>query len=224
MKNSEEETMNKKRFYICAAIIFSVSTFSTAFAASFCNQTFTFLGKTYRTFWLTEELGGDCEHSLLIQLAVNDPNVTLIKTNFKNYVDCSKFKETMAYFDVETPVELTNKNDIWKPDKGSWFIKAPDHNDGLMKKFGDHVHEGGSDGRSWHDKYKQKGFLPPQAHNTKTKILYYYRPGLYINYTISKAYYYPRSGHILIFTNQKALAVGMDTMHGFILMEIIKGK
>ena len=46
-----------------------------------------------------------------------------------------------------------------------------------------------------------------------------YPEGLYVDYQISKAYYFPGSGYILVFTHQPLIASGNDTMHGFLLFK-----
>ncbi len=63
--------------------------------------------------------------------------------------------------------------------------------------------------------------LPP-VDGVRINLVYHYPTGLYINYEINKVYYSPNFGYLLIFTRQPKLAVGLDTMHGFVILKIIK--
>jgi hypothetical protein len=78
------------------------------------------------------------------------------------------------------------------------------------------------DERSWNSKHGIQGINTPSVEGLNVRMVYYYPEGLYIDYTISKVYYFPRSGYVLVFTNQPRLASGLDTMHGFLLLKIIK--
>lgn len=216
--------MTIKNVKMYSMIIFYLFTFDYAFATTNCKQAFTFLGMTQGTnptFWITEELSAECDVTYLVQVAIHNSNATLISTEMELDGNCSRLKELMKCFVTETPVELINKNDIWKPGDESWFIKAPTFNQNHIIEFKKHISEGGNNGRSWNDERKLKGVLVPEINSVDARMIYFYPSGLYINYDISKAYYFPKSGYILIFTSQKKLAVGLDTMHGFILLRMI---
>jgi len=71
----------------------------------------------------------------------------------------------------------------------------------------------------WNEEYGLEEVLSPEFEGIKSELVYFYPEGLYINYEISKAYYFPNSGYLLVFTHQSMLASGNDTMHGFLLFK-----
>lgn len=218
----EEKIMNKKFILLCSLVVLYTFTASNTFATSNCKQSFTFLRmspETNPTFWITEKLTGECGSNYLLRVAISDPNTSLTSTEIELDVDCPRVKEVMRYsIATEEPVEFEEKEGVWKSEKNDWYIKAPDSNPKLMVDFAKHIVDGGDNGITWNNEQKSRGILIPGIHNANARTLYFYPKGLYINYVISKVYYFPASRYILIFTNQDHLAVGLDTMHGFFLL------
>ncbi|OQA00291.1 MAG: hypothetical protein BWY71_00770 [Planctomycetes bacterium ADurb.Bin412] len=60
----------------------------------------------------------------------------------------------------------------------------------------------------------------PGFDGLSARLVYFYPAGLYVNYEIDRVYYFPKSRYLLIFTRQPQKAVGLDTMHGFLLFRL----
>jgi hypothetical protein len=106
---------------------------------------------------------------------------------------------------------------LWYFPGASWTIRAPvtsyDYKTEWKKEFKQYS----SCENQWNEEYGSEEVLSPEFAGIKGELVYFYPEGLYIEYEIAKAYYFARSGYILVFTQQPALASGDDTMHGFLL-------
>ncbi len=194
-------------------------------ATTNCDQAFTFLARSKGNnpvFWIAEDVGEECFVSYLLLVTISPSKATLISIDLRNFGDWDWLKEGTEHLRTELPVELENQNGTWKITQTSEYIKPPPYNSKLSAQFDKHIRKGGSNGVSWNRNHGLKGILLPVIGGAKTKLIYFYPVGLYINYDIAKVYYFPKSGYILIFTHQPKLAVGLDTMHGFLLLKMVK--
>jgi hypothetical protein len=115
-----------------------------------------------------------------------------------------------------------NQNGVWSIQGLPWHIEAPPMDSTLLKLFQKEYYAGRE--RSWNELYGIKGISVPSTEGIDINLIYYFPEGLYVDYTISKAYYFPYPGYILVFTNQSRMASGADTMHGFLLLKTIEQK
>ncbi len=195
---------------------------AAAGASTSCDQKFTFLGLTRgssHVLWVAEELGGECFSAQLVQAVLDDPNSTTIATDIPSR-QIAWLKDAIANFAAEKPQPLDNVQGLWIAPGTNWYIKAPQPRNDLKAAFTTHVAVGGSNGSTWNKAQGPKGIVPADVGNAVARLIYFYPSGLYFDYSISQAYYFPRSGHLVVFTNQPLLAVGLDTMHGFMVLKI----
>lgn len=216
-----------KRIGLCFLCSVFLSTWSTQIskATTNCNQSFTFLLATADSspvFWIAEDVGGECWYSRLVQIAVEDTKDMAIYTPLGGYESWNWkwLEEKLKGVICQPAIELESQNGVWSIPGLLWRIEVAPPDSALLKLFQKEYNAGRE--RSWNVRYGTKGISVPLAEGISINLVYYYPEGLYIDYTISKAYYFPHSGYILVFANQPRLASGLDTMHGFLLLKIVK--
>jgi hypothetical protein len=211
-------------FVVCIVCLITCST-RISETASNCNQSFLFLLATADNnpvFWIAEDVGGECWYSHLIQIAVEDTTDTATYTALGSYKSWNwkGLEEKLKGVICQPAIELENQNGMWSLPGLSWRIGVPPPDSAMLKLLQKEYKAGRE--RSWNVNYGIKGVSVPSAEGLDIEMVYYYPEGLYIDYTISKVYYFPQSRYILVFTNQPRMASGLDTMHGFLLLKIVK--
>lgn len=205
---------------IIALLLVSIAITYTpmAFSTTNCEQTFTFFGATsdgfnYNkiTFWVGEDVSGECLWSHLIQ-------VTILDTTFiVKYAEWDWLKQEFNNFGGLPFEKLRSKEGIWSDSAGSFRISAPAPDSVEIRKIYQSSYEA-----QWTARHGMDTIKLPQIQEVLTKLVYYYPVGLYVDYKISDAYYIPSQKLLIIFTHQPHLAAGFDSMHGFLIFRIIK--
>ncbi|HPD46644.1 MAG TPA: hypothetical protein P5279_08940 [Anaerohalosphaeraceae bacterium] len=208
------------------AVVFRIlalaSVANTALASTSCDQTFTFLGLTRGSqpvLWIAETLGGECYSAQLVQVILSEPNAAMAATDIPSR-EIAWLKDIMENFATEKALALEATQGRWAVRGMNWHIRPPQARSDLATAFAAHVAAGGSNGSSWNAEQGLRAVITPELGNAKARLIYAYPAGLYFNYDIAQAYYFPRRGLLLVFTRQKMLAVGLDTMHGFMVLKI----
>lgn len=185
------------------------------------EQTFRLLFKAGDAVWIAEDIGGEYEQSVLHQVVTSGEAVADGQTTLKTYGDWAAIESLQAHFRTETGVALQPRPDGGLARPGlTWTLRPPAEDAALTDAFHKHVAAGGSDARSFYGADAPPARHPPVIEGAKAEPLWFSGRGLFCNYTISAAYYFPRSGLLLVFTRQAEHAVGLDTMHGFVLLKI----
>lgn len=221
-----DTSMKNNVFVSTSAFILSLLLWvSPVSGATFCKQDFGFLGFTqgsHPVFRISENIGGECLASHLIQVILTDSEVTAVLTDLKEFDNWEWIKKGIHSFRTVSGKKLD-------PQKGSAFfgdkslqIKAPPPDPKRAKAFEEHIRAGGSNGASWNKEHGTGGIVLPVITGRQPKLLYFYPSGLYVNYNLAEVYYFPEQELVLAFTNQPQTAVGMDTMHGFLLLKVLK--
>ncbi len=210
-------------------LVIFVSILSLSYATTNCEQTFTFFGITWGimeqrdvTFWIGEDVSGECYGSYLIQVALEDTSSHLIMTYNSSYSDWDWLKEGLKKLGMPkyTELKFNNEKGIWSDSMINVKISVPEPDSEMAELLKDARRRGIED--IWTQKYGVEGIILPEFKGIKTKLVYYYPKGFYIDYQISAVYFDPFFKHLIIFTHQPRLAVGFDTMHGFLIFKIIK--
>lgn len=175
-----------------------------------CHQQFQFFffSEDNPTFWIGEDLSGECVSSRLLNISINDPSVSFSQSVLKEYKvwgDIPKLASLFRTFQEQSLGEIK--------------ISAPLYDSLLAEEFIEHIRQGGDNAKSWIKLKGNNGIKLPQIEGLKAELIFSYSTGLYINYEISEVHYFPNA-YILIITHQPTLAVGLDTMHGFMIFKI----
>lgn len=181
--------------------------------STYCEQTFHFffLSKGSPTFWIGEDLSGECQTSYLYNISIRDSKVSVSKSELKEYNEWNEIKKISGFFRKHKELDYDNL-----------VITPPQYDAGLHDAFINHLVEGGSNGYTWNGKNGLDGIVLPNFVDVKTELLFYHQRGLYINYNIASIHFFPDARLILIFTEQPVKAVGMDTMHGFFIFKVLQ--
>ena len=172
------------------------------------------------TFWITEDIGGECMASQLIQIFISKEKVSSSYTSLMGYEEWDWLKEGTKHLQREAPKELVEKEGVWNCSTASFQVKAPMSDSAMLNSFREAAREGYE--RRWIQDHGLSGISMPIFEGINRELIYRHEAGLYIDYQISKAYYFPYSKYLLIFTHQPHLASGLDTMHGFLIFKIKK--
>ncbi len=194
---------------------------SSAFSTTNCKQTFTFLGKTNDytpTFFIVEELSGECESSALIELALLPNGIQKVKIDFYKKNFWKRFQDNFSLFWTEPFISINQSKGVWKNPKLRWNIKSPVADQKLITQFESEPEYVGTD---WNRKNGKRGIQLPIFEGIKTEFIYFLPAGLYVDYEIDRVFFFKKSGFIFVFTTQKREAIGFDTMHGFLVFKII---
>lgn len=211
---------------IIALLLVSIAITYTpmAFSTTNCEQTFTFFGVTWDiynqnkiTFWVGEDVSGECMGSHLIQVTVSDTTSCIHTAYNVNYANWDWLRHGFSNLSGLTLEKLSNKEGSWSDSAGSLRISAPPSDTLEIRKIYQSSYEA-----QWTARHGIEAIKLPQIQEVLTKLIYYYPVGLYVDYKISDAYYIPSQKLLIVFTHQPHLAAGFDSMHGFLIFRIIK--
>ena len=212
--------------YIIVVISLSFLSFSPVESTSRifttnCHQTFHFffLSQGSPTFWIGEDLSGECNYSRLLQIGIKDSTISVSKSELKEYNNWGSIPELHSLFNIYKEEPLKSMDDVWE--NKNIKILPPAFDSLLYKEFNEHIVQGGSNAISWFKLKRNKGIKLPNIEGIKTKLLFSFKTGLYINYEISEVHYFPKK-YIIVFTHQPQIAVGLDTMDGFLIFKVEK--
>ncbi len=195
-------------------------------ATSYCDQKFRFVGVTTdytregKTFWIIEDMGGECGNSTLWQITDADGEIIVLSSELK-YEKYGGFLLGFNDFKKYDVFELKNDGDKWKYGSMAWSlrIKKLPISSSEIKKF----YIPGSRYVQEMKGLNYRSFDLPQIEGLDMEPIYCGIHGLYRNFTISRIYYIRPMfdlGYLLIFTRFKSRISSMDTAHGFILFRI----
>lgn len=213
--------MNKLNYIICLAFLLALATANSALAASCCDQTFTIYGKTqgdYSILLWDLFIGGEC-YSWYTHVFIFSPDTV---RQFK--AEYGKGSEGWAYdFIAHNSPE---KIDTLKNDSGVYFISdditvSPPQTDTTFEEKWHRLCDEYHSVVTWYKKCPINCIDYPVFSGCDTKLLYYYKDGLYKNYSLKEVYYLPESNVVIVLTHQPYVADGMDRMDGIIIYRIV---
>ncbi len=206
---------------ILLAIGMMLSASVSVLAATNGVQTFDFLFKSGDVLWIGEDIGGEYELSVLHQVVVRDDGVAAGQSELKTFRQWAPIAALDTSVRTEAVIRLESLSDgRWGHSDLTWTLRPPDEDKTLTELFIAHVQAGGSNAESFYAAEQAPAKQPPLFRGADAEPLYFSDRGLFFNYTIDSAYVFVRSGLVLVFTHQPTKAVGLDTMHGFIVMRL----
>ena len=185
------------------------------------EQAFELLGKAGSVVWVAEDIGGEYCLSRLHQIVIEPNSVSAGASELKQYKDWQPARDLMGRLALEKALPLERLEDGRLADpSGKLTIAAPAPDSNLLARFHEHIAAGGSNALTWAAAMGQSPLQPPRVNNSPAKVLYPLPGGLYLNYALDRGWHFPRSGLVLLFTHQPTRAVGLDTMHGILLLSV----
>lgn len=200
------------------SIILAIVSF---FLTTICTQEFSFLGVTgsnIAVFWIIEDVGGECYHSELVQITVDEKSASEYRLSFAKYKQTDLFKKAFNELQVEPQLDLAAGQDSLYNSQEGWSVVSPPKNDSLMARF----HALDIQAEQWNSNHGEGGTISPTFRNCSASLLSSYDRGLYVNYKIKRAHFIPSHRLLIVFTDQPSRGPGLDMMDGFMIFKITK--
>jgi len=206
--------------YLAMCLLIGLFSSSTTLTATLCDQTFTIHGKTSgenaMLFW-SVVLGGECEGYIRGFVLVLGDTITPILTTQKWGMDWVPrlFKDISEEKSIkieETDGRYVINDTVW--------IEPPAEDTTFPRKFGTVINRGGDGPKDWYRECPVNCSDYPIVHGCAAAVVYSYEGGLYKNYSFKDLLYYPESGYLVVITDQPLKAVGLDTMHGLLVLRL----
>ncbi len=193
------------------------------FLSTSCEQEFTLLGFILgepSTFWILEDVGGECNYSRLIQISLSkDRKINEGASFFAQYKQTKKFQESISELNHVNVDTLISKNGRLTVPSKSWLLSPPPLNDSLYGEYSYNANANFTPAQ-WNTEKAVKGIMQPNFENCTSQLLYIYPNGLYVNYDFDKGYYLRDRGLIIIFTKNQHRGSGLDSMYGFLIYQV----
>lgn len=207
----------------CASLYTPLSFTNVSPNLSGCIQQYNFFLKMQFSdlFWIGESIGGDCQSSQLIQVLLEkekEPQVTEIF--LKEYNRWQWFESASGYLKDETVVELEKKGGSFQDKMYQLKVKPPLYNNELLRTYQEKFY--GVCAEDWNQKLGANGINLPLVEGWKSELKYAHPKGLYFNYELTKAYFFPETNYLLVLTSQQLLCSGYNTQHGFLILKVSK--
>ncbi len=190
------------------------------YASSCCDQTFQVYGKTAgdnsMLFW-SVTLGGECGgHFEGYALVLGDSTTPVLTFGHRSGDWVPRlFKDIRE----EKPVQVEQVNGRFVINDSVW-IEPPPEDTTFVRKFISVINQGGGDPRSWYRMCPVDCSDYPVVHGRQSEVVYAYKGGVYKSYKFKEVIYYPESQYVVVITDQPQKAVGLDTMHGLLVIHL----
>lgn len=185
-----------------------------------CEQKLTFFFKLHydNTFWIGEDLYGECGQSNLIQIFLTGEKAITKKTELAQFEKWDWIEQAKKAISTETPYSLLpNANQVIDNELYGIKLRVPKYNNRLFNKFSDEFSENCA--FQWNQQMKEEGIDIPQTWDMDLDLAYYHPNGLYFNYQIEKVFIFPESNYLLMMTKNSLRCAGGDTMNGFLIFK-----
>ncbi len=203
-----------------AGVLIMFSSFVGDARTTNCDQKFTFFFKLQydNTFWIGEDLFGECGESNLIQIFLENEKLMVKKmplAEFERWEWIEPIRKAMRT-EIFYALEVGSKQVIDDDSRGIKLSK-PKENKRLMSQFTKEFAENCA--KQWNQQMQADGIDEPQTLGMDLDLVYYHPDGLYFSYQMEKVFVFPESGHLLIMTKQAKRCAGGDTMDGFMIFK-----
>jgi hypothetical protein len=184
-----------------------------------CEQVYRLLFKARHepTFWIREDLYGECGQSNLVQVTV-EPTPTTTRLGLAKFAEWGWAEGLEGAFAAETPEELPSQGAEARHRHLALAVQAPPENaklDHLFKQeFGEYC------APQFNKILGRAAIDLPRFEGARADLLYHSPGGLYFNYRLGDAYLFPDSRLLLVFTKSPLRCQGGDTAHGFLIFRL----
>jgi hypothetical protein len=185
-----------------------------------CEQKLTFFFKLHydNTFWIGEDLYGECGQSNLIQVFLNREKAIVKKTELAQFEKWDWVEQAKKAIRVETPYVLSpNSNQVIDNESYGIKLRAPKYNGRLLNKFSNEFAENCA--YQWNQAMQEEGINTPDSWDMELDLVYFHPNGLYFNYQMEKVFIFPESNFLLVMTKNEIRCASGDTMNGFLIFK-----
>ncbi|MCU0451732.1 MAG: hypothetical protein MUC97_18110 [Bernardetiaceae bacterium] len=184
-----------------------------------CEQAYRLLFKARHepTFWIGEDLYGECGQSNLVQISL-EPAAAATRLPLAKFAEWGWAEGLKANFATEPAEELPSQGAEARHHHMALALQAPPENaklDLLFKQeFGEYC------APQFNKILGRAAIDLPRFEGARADLLYHSPGGLYFNYRLGKAYLFPDSRLLLVFTKNPLRCQGGDTAHGFLIFRL----
>lgn len=220
MLSTTTKTQKLCAFVVLFLMFFGFGSWTVRHLTTNCEQKLTFFFKLHydNTFWIGEDLYGECGQSNLIQIFLTGEKASVKKTELAQFEKWDWIEQAKKAIRTESPYSLSpNSNQVIDNELYGIKLRAPKYNSRLLNRFSDEFAENCAS--QWNQKMKEEGIDIPQTWDMDLSLAYYHPQGLYFNYQIEKVFIFPESNYLLLMTKNTLRCAGGDTMNGFLIFK-----
>jgi hypothetical protein len=185
-----------------------------------CSQEYKFFFKNKHddTFWIGENLYGECGTSSLIQVFIdNKAQIPTAKvTELRDFDSWTWLETAQRNVQTDEAISLNAENGQIIFPSMKFKIAPPPNNVKLQTLKQNEFHD--ECAKIWNKQMGKNGIDMPIMEGFKANLLYHYTGGLYFNYYIDKVYIFPQSRYMVLFTKNKQKCETSGTTHGFMIL------
>jgi hypothetical protein len=205
------------RLVMAVAVI--VCLVSVASSATRCSQMLELVGKSSGEgcdcIQFKEYLSGECQdsiyHLLIFPKQAGGGTVPIVTTVDDRMEDC------LGHKTADSVVSVSNRQGKFYLDDASYF-EAPAFDSTFTSRLNADAYA--DDAQRWYCMCKQNCADFLQFSGVTATLVYVHDRGLYKNYSIKEAWYWPESKTLLVITHQMRKSAGHDTMHGVLVYHL----
>lgn len=198
----------------------------TSTVSNGCSQEYKFFFKNKHddTFWIGENLYGECGTSSLIQVFIDNKGQvpTARVTELRDFDSWAWIETAQRSVQTDEVIMLSAENGQIIFPSMKLKIAPPPNNVKLQTLKHNEFHD--ECAKTWNKQMGKNGIDMPVMEGFKTNLVYHYAGGLYFNYFIDKVYIFPQSRYMVLFTKNQQKCETAGTMYGFMILsfEMVK--
>lgn len=188
-----------------------------------CEQKYNFFMKAQFNdlFWIGESMGGNCMTSTLVQVLLEpDKEPQVIQLNLTDYNRWYWVESADGYLRRELVVELEADKECFVSRSSKMKVKPPAYNNEMMRIYREQLNS--SCAETFNNAVGKLGVKLPKVTGREVELVYFHPKGLYFNYNLAGAYYFPDSQYLLVLTDQPIKCMGNNTNHGFMILKLTR--
>ncbi len=203
--------------------------FAPPVGADLCDVQYDFLSAS-RDEWgnvsylIGTKIEGPCEASPLFELRVSPPESRAVGVREYGNIGYVNLVENPSEPGGEerqslNAVPLTHTNGTWITSDMPWGLIGPSFDPDVHELWRKYRMRGGTVSR-WRTEYGLRGIMWPELVGARSDLVYIHGGGLYFNYHVAAAYYFPETRHLMILTKQALHDENLQSLNGFLLFRV----
>ncbi|NNE08516.1 MAG: hypothetical protein HKN20_08140 [Gemmatimonadetes bacterium] len=223
------ERRSRVPFPAVAVLCLLSSLFAPALRADLCDVQYDFLSAS-RDEWgnvsylIGTKVEGPCEAPPLFELKVSPPESRAAGVREYGNIGYVNLVENPSEPGGENrqslnAVPLTHTNGTWITSDMPWGLISPEFDSDVHEFWRKYRLRGGTVS-GWRAEYGLRGIVWPELVGARGDLIYIHGGGLYFNYHVAAAYYFPETRHLMILTKQALHDENLHSQNGFLLFRV----
>lgn len=195
---------------------------SNSYSATSCKQEFHIFGKTPGDTCMlyVSEFRPGCGYDKVTSYhLLDDTVVPFVWESAVGNQDTTWISRFLDLLGTERMVAVKDSLGIFRLEDSISF-SLPEKDSTFERRFDDLMGRTGATGYDWLREYKQDCLDEPKFAGVDARLLYRHPRGIYKNYSILLAVWFPDSRYLVLIIHQPKLAAGEDTNHGLLIYRL----